>query len=182
MIFISTPKMKRNKHTFCSANIFIRSAIECWVSECFRVFLDMPSDAWWPVESHVPLVLSISVLIKARVRGFLWAEALAAMHSFLCHNIPHLSHLSCCSSICFSAATSSAETAVILGVLEWQSLAFVLIMLSNVEKQMVREAYTAVYYIYKIRNTVEYLQNSPQWSATESFTQVFAEAAQKSEW
>lgn len=75
-----------------------------------------------------------------------------------------------------------SETAVILGVLEWQSLVFVLIMLSNVEKRMVREAYTAVYYIYKIRNTVEYLQNSPQWSATESFTQVFAEAAQKSEW
>lgn len=185
MIFISIPKMKRNKHTFCSANIFIRSAIDCRVSECFRVFLDMPSDAWWPVESHIPLVWSISVLIRAPVRGILWSEALAAMHSFLCHNIPHPFPFVLLQQYLFQCSynlCSWSETAAILGVLGWQPLPLVWIMLSSVKKQMVREEETAVYYTYRIINTVECLQNSTQWSATGSFMQVFAEAIQKSEW
>lgn len=105
MTFISTRKRKRNKRTFCSANIFIRSAIDCWVSECLRVFLDVPSDAWWPVGSHIPLLLNISVLIRA----FCDQRHLLQCTVFYVTIFLILSHLSCCNSICFNAATNPAK-------------------------------------------------------------------------
>lgn len=152
-----------------------------------RVLQGFSRHAQWCVVTsgeHNSLALSISVLIRAPVRGCLWSEALAAVHGFLCHNIPHPfpfvllhQHLFQCSyKLCWWS-----EAAAILGALEsQQSLAFAQII--NIKNQIAREEYTDVCYIYKIINTAECLQNSTPWSATESFMHVFTEAIQKSEW
>lgn len=129
------------------------------------VLLDIPSDVWWWVESHVLLFGSTSVLTKAPVR-----ELAVTWSKGACCNVWFsgviiffgLSHSSSCTSVWFKLCRCS-EAAVVLGVLEWWPLAFVLITLDNVQKQTAPEEGTAV----------EYLQNGMQ---------VFAEVEQKSGW
>lgn len=144
-------KWKGIKCTFCSTNIFIRSTIDGWMSGCMG---SSGHTQWcrYLVESH-PSLLKAHLFSRRRLCGnWVWSvESKGTSCKIQFSDITMFfifSHSPFCNGIWFNAATNSAdvlsETAVVLGVLEQQPLAFVLIIWTTLKNQMASQEYTAV--------------------------------------